>query len=381
MSQDFAAPAATAPAPAPAVTDAETATPHVGTRMLVEAFGTFFLVLAICGVALYGRFTNSSLTLAVALAGGIAVLAAIAAVGHISGGHFNPAVTLGAAIAGRTEWINVPLYWVSQLVGGIAAAFVLWATLPSGALPILAQLGAVDPDTTKAKFFAGVANGYGDNSPLAAATSGAFSFDLTSALLIEVLATAVFVGVILGVTSKRANTKLAPIAIGLALASLIMVTAPFTNASLNPARSTAAAVFAGDWALSQLWLFWVAPLVGGAIAGLFALSFAPLKNDVVAAGETDALATEYEAAAVNNAPFGASEAVVAPTAPVAAEPVVAEPAVAEPAAPAPAPAEPVAAADDSVVDDTTVTRAPAADGSAEARSAEDGDETPEQPKA
>lgn len=281
MSQDTSAPDAVVVEEATVVVG-----PSLLARLGAEAFGTFFLVLSILGVALYGRFTGAGLVLPVALAGGIALLAAIAAVGHVSGGHFNPAVTLGAAIGGRTAWRDVLPYWLAQIVGGIIASLILFATLPSAALPILQQ-NAVIADATKQAFISGTANGFGEHSPLAASTGGAFSFEWFSAFLIEVVVTAIFVGVILGVTDKRSNSKLAPTAIGLSLAALLLIAAPFTNGSLNPARSIAAAIFSDSWALSQLWLFIVAPLVGAAIAALFyrAFAFAPVQDDLLAEDE------------------------------------------------------------------------------------------------
>lgn len=281
MSQDTSAPDAVVVEEATVVVG-----PSLLARLGAEAFGTFFLVLSILGVALYGRFTGAGLVLPVALAGGIALLAAIAAVGHVSGGHFNPAVTLGAAIGGRTAWRDVLPYWLAQIVGGIIASLILFATLPSAALPILQQ-NQVIADATKQAFISGTANGFGEHSPLAASTSGAFSFEWFSAFLIEVVVTAIFVGVILGVTDKRSNSKLAPTAIGLSLAALLLIAAPFTNGSLNPARSIAAAIFSDSWALSQLWLFIVAPLVGAAIAALFyrAFAFAPVQDDLLAEDE------------------------------------------------------------------------------------------------
>lgn len=246
--------------------------PGLVARLGAEAFGTFFLVLAGLGVALYSA-VNQSGTLAVALAFGIAVLGGAAAVGHVSGGHFNPAVTLGAAIGGRTAWRDVLPYWLAQLVGGAVAAAVVFITIPK-TLPALFQKS--DPR----ELFSGVANGFGTHSPLygtvQTATSGAQTseFTLTTALLVEVIVTAIFVGVILGVTDRRANKVQAPVAIGLALTVLILVAMPVTNASLNPARSTAAAIFSDSWAFQQLWVFWVAPLVGAALAGLVYRAFA-----------------------------------------------------------------------------------------------------------
>ena len=246
--------------------------PGLGARLGAEMFGTFFLVLAGLGVAIYSA-VNSSGALAVALAFGVAVLAGAAAVGHISGGHFNPAVTLGAAIGGRTSWRDVLPYWLAQLVGGAVAAAVVFITIPK-TLPALFQ------KTDVREFFSGVANGFGTHSPLYStvntATQGAQTseFTMTTALLVEVIVTAIFVGVILGVTDRRANKAHAPFAIGLALTILILVAMPVTNASLNPARSTAAAIFSDGWAFQQLWLFWVAPLIGAGLAGLVYRAFA-----------------------------------------------------------------------------------------------------------
>jgi aquaporin Z len=303
MSQDTSAPDAVVVEEATVVVG-----PSLLARLGAEAFGTFFLVLSILGVALYGRFTGAGLVLPVALAGGIALLAAIAAVGHVSGGHFNPAVTLGAAIGGRTAWRDVLPYWLAQIVGGIIASLILFATLPSAALPILQQ-NAVIADATKQAFISGTANGFGEHSPLAASTSGAFSFEWFSAFLIEVVVTAIFVGVILGVTDKRSNSKLAPTAIGLSLAALLLIAAPFTNGSLNPARSIAAAIFSDSWALSQLWLFIVAPLVGAAIAALFyrAFAFAPVQDDLLAEDEVFVVEEETD---VTGAPEAAATAAV-----------------------------------------------------------------------
>ncbi|MEK8225538.1 aquaporin [Oerskovia sp. M15] len=241
-----------------------------------------------------------------AFAGGIALLGGIAAVGHISGGHFNPAVTLGAAIGGRTAWADVLPYWLAQLVGATIASAVLFATIPSSALPILQQSGLI-ADATQQAFLSGTANGFGEHSPLAAATNGAFAFDVWAAIIIEVVATAIFVGVILGVTDKRSNSKLAPVAIGLTLTVLLLLAAPFTNASINPARSFAAAVFAGGWTWGQLWVFIVAPLAGAAIAALFyrAFAFTPVQDDLLA--EEEVVVVE-EAAVVSGATAGAATA-------------------------------------------------------------------------
>lgn len=244
--------------------------PSLVARLGAEAFGTFALVLVGVGIALYSSFSGVGGTLAVALGFGLAVLAGIIAVGHISGGHFNPAVTLGAAIGGRTSWKDVLPYWLAQLVGGILAAAILFITIPSK-LPALLDTSG---NATTKSFFSSVSNGYAAHSPLSKLSSGQVEFSLVIALLVEIVVTAVFVGVILGATDRRSANKQAPFAIGLVLAVLILVALPVTNASLNPARSTATAIFSESWALSQLWLFWVAPLVGAALAGLVYRAFA-----------------------------------------------------------------------------------------------------------
>jgi len=269
MSQDITARSGTAPVGVDAAPD----TPAHGlfARLAAEAFGTFVLVLGIVGTATFNAANNGQI-LPVALAGGILVMAAIAAVGGVSGGHFNPAVTLGLTLAGRATWRDLVPYWLAQLVGGTAAAAVMFSIIPSG-YPSL--VGAED----KAGVFAGTANGFGSHSPLAALTaqSGApAEFSLWSALLVEVVVTAVFVGVILAVTSKRSTITFAPAVIGLALGALIIVAWPITNASLNPARSFASAVLAGGWTWGQLWLFVVGPLLGAALAALFYRAFAPV---------------------------------------------------------------------------------------------------------
>lgn len=222
-----------------------------------EAFGTFVLVLAGLGVALWAGVTGIDL-LGVALAFGIAVMAGAAAVGHVSGGHFNPAVTLGAAIAGRIPWRSVVPYWFAQVIGGALAASILFI--------LTANLEALNG--VEKAYFSGTANGFADHSPIA--QQAGTGFDIFGALLIETVVTAVFVFVVLGATSERAPAPLAPIIIGFTLAAMILVAIPVTNGSVNPARSTAAALFSEAWALEQLWVFWVGPLVGAAIAGAVA---------------------------------------------------------------------------------------------------------------
>ena len=209
-----------------------------------EFIGTFTLVTAVCGAALFSA--PSAGLVAVAFAVGLSVLAMAFAVGHISGGHFNPAVTLGLVAGGRFEMSKAPAYIIAQVLGGAAAACVFYVIL-GGA-----------PAGGKWNSFTAISNLYG----------GANQFSLLAVLLIEVVITALFLMVIIGATSKRAPAGFAPIAIGLALTLFHLVAIPVSNASLNPARSTATAIFGGTEALSDLWLFWVAPIVGGVIGGI-----------------------------------------------------------------------------------------------------------------
>jgi aquaporin Z len=291
--------------------------PGLLARLGAEVFGTFFLVLAIIGVALY-TFVTQNTGFNVALAGGLALLAGIAAVGHVSGGHFNPAVTLGAAIGGRTAWRDVLPYWVAQVVGALLAGLVLLATIPSSLPALLGVEG-------KGGLFVTTANGYGPFSSLATASQGGTEFNLFQALLIETIATGIFVGVILGVTDKRTKVSYAPVAIGLALTTLLVVAIPITNGSLNPARSLASAAFAGDGELwKQQWVFWVAPLLGAAIAGLFyrAFAFSPTQDDLL--GEDTVIAEDGAYAPVERVAASAVPAGAATALAVEEEAVVAE---------------------------------------------------------
>lgn len=210
---------------------------------VAEFIGTFWLVLGGCGSAvLAAAFPEVGIgLLGVSLAFGLSVLTMAFAIGHISGCHLNPAVTLSLFASGRFPAAKIPGYMIAQVVGGIAAGGVLYMIASGG------------PDFNVADGFA--SNGYGEHSP------GGYS--LTSALITEIVMTLMFVLVILGATDQRAPTGLAPIAIGLALTLIHLISIPITNTSVNPARSTGVAVFVGDWATAQLWLFWVAPIFGG----------------------------------------------------------------------------------------------------------------------
>ncbi|MGO7089264.1 aquaporin Z [Rhizobium leguminosarum] len=215
--------------------------------LVAEFLGTFWLVFGGCGSAvLAAAYPELGIGfVGVAFAFGLTVLTMAYAVGGISGGHFNPAVSLGLTVAGRFPAARLVPYVVAQVVGAIAAAALLYL-IASG----------------KAGFELGgfAANGYGDHSP------GGYS--LLSALLIEVLLTVFFLIIILGSTSSRVPAGFAPLAIGLGLTLIHLVSIPVTNTSVNPARSTGQALFVGGWALQQLWLFWIAPLAGGALGGL-----------------------------------------------------------------------------------------------------------------
>ena len=263
--------------------------PSLLARLGAEAVGSFLLVLVGLGVALYAPLTGAG-ALGSALGIGLAVIGGTIAFGHISGGHFNPAVTIGAAISGRSPWREVLPYWLAQLVGAALAAAALFLTIPS-ALPALVSEGA---EASTRSFFGATANGFGAQSPLATLTSGSASFDLVPALLIEILGTALLVGVVLGATNRRTKLTLAPFAIGLTYTAVVLLASPITNGGLNPARSTAAALFSESSALSQLWLFWVAPLVGAALAALAYRAFAaaPVEDNLLE--DDDLLVTDDE---------------------------------------------------------------------------------------
>jgi aquaporin Z len=217
-------------------------------RSIAEAFGTFWLVFGGCGSAvLAAAFPDVGIGfVGVALAFGLTVVTMAYAVGHVSGGHFNPAVTLGLLAGGRVKAADVVPYVLAQLLGAVLAAAVLaYVAGGNGTDAIAGGLAA---------------NGFGEHSP------GHYSQGV--ALLTEFLMTFFFLIVILGVTDSRAPTQFAPLAIGLALTLIHLVSIPVTNTSVNPARSTGPALLVGGWALSQLWLFWVAPIAGALVAGV-----------------------------------------------------------------------------------------------------------------
>lgn len=217
-------------------------------RLVAEFFGTFWLVFGGCGSAIFAAaFPELVIGFSgVALAFGLTVLTMAYAAGGISGGHFNPAVSVGLLVAGRFDGKDLIPYVIAQLVGAVLAGAALYLIVSGKA------------DFTSVGGFA--SNGYGEASP------GGYS--MTSALITEVLLTFFFLLIILGSTSGRVPAGFAPIAIGLALTLIHLISIPVTNTSVNPARSTGVALFAEGPALAQLWLFWVAPIVGAAIAGV-----------------------------------------------------------------------------------------------------------------
>ncbi|RDE77949.1 aquaporin Z [Haemophilus parainfluenzae] len=216
-------------------------------KLFAEFFGTFWLVFGGCGSAIFAASVNLGIGyVGVAFAFGLTVLTMAYAVGHISGGHFNPAVTLGLVAGGRFSAKDALPYIISQVVGGLLAGAALY----------LIASGKAGFDVT-----AGFAsNGYGEHSPE--------GYSLEAVFVAEVLLTAFFLLIIMGSTHKNAAAGFAPIAIGLGLTLIHLISIPVSNTSVNPARSTAVAVFQGTWAIDQLWLFWVAPIIGGILGGI-----------------------------------------------------------------------------------------------------------------
>jgi len=214
-------------------------------KYIAELFGTFWLVLGGCGSAvLAAGFPEVGIgLLGVSLAFGLTVLTMAYAIGHISGCHLNPAVSIGLWVGGRFPANQLLPYIIAQVIGGLAAGGVLYV-IASGAAGFEVSAG-----------FA--ANGYGEHSP------GGYS--LLAALVAEIVMTMMFLLVIMGATDVRAPAGMAPIAIGLCLTLIHLITIPVTNTSVNPARSTGVGLYVGDWAVNQLWLFWLAPIVGAAI--------------------------------------------------------------------------------------------------------------------
>ncbi|PVX31807.1 MIP family channel proteins [Pasteurella langaaensis DSM 22999] len=228
-------------------------------KLFAEFFGTFWLVFGGCGSAvLAAAYPELGIGFAgVALAFGLTVLTMAYAVGHISGGHFNPAVTLGLVAGGRFQAKDAVSYIIAQVVGGIVGAAVLYAIAS----------GKAGFDAATSGF---ASNGFGEHSPN--------GYSLGAVVIAEILLTAFFLIIIHGATDKRAPAGFAPIAIGLGLTLIHLISIPVSNTSVNPARSTAVAIFQGGWALEQLWVFWVAPIIGGIIGGLIYRSLLETKD-------------------------------------------------------------------------------------------------------
>ncbi len=224
----------------------------ISKRAAAEFIGTFWLVLGGCGSAvLAAKYLDGSTQLGIGFVGvsfafGLTVLTMAYAIGHVSGCHLNPAVSIGLCVAKRFPAKELPHYIIAQVLGAIAGAGILYL-IASGKSGFSLSGGLAS-------------NGYGDHSP------GGYS--LAAALVIEVVMTFMFLLIILGSTDKRAPQGFAPIAIGLGLTLIHLISIPVTNTSVNPARSTGPAIFVGDLALMQLWLFWLAPIVGAALAGI-----------------------------------------------------------------------------------------------------------------
>ena len=217
-------------------------------KLAAEFIGTFWLVLGGCGAAvLAAGVPDGGIGYAgVALAFGLTVLTGAYAFGHISGAHFNPAVTFGLYVAGRFPAREVIPYWIVQVLGGLVGGFVLYVIA-----------GGVDGFDASAGF---AANGFGEHSPQ--------HYSMAAGAVCEIVMTFMFLMVILGATSYREPAGFAPLAIGLALTLIHLISIPVTNTSVNPARSMGVAFFQGDWAIAQLWFFWLMPLIGAGLAGL-----------------------------------------------------------------------------------------------------------------
>jgi len=227
-------------------------------KLVAEFIGTLWLVLGGCGSAvLAAGFPGLGIGfVGVAIAFGLTVLTMVYAIGHISGAHLNPAVSVGLWIGGRFDTKDLIPYIIAQVLGGIAGAAILYIIVTG---KVGAEIGSF------------AANGYGDHSP--------GGYGMLSALVSEIVMTFMFLMVILGATHSKAPKGFAGIAIGLALTLIHLISIPVTNTSVNPARSTSQALFVGDWALGQLWLFWVAPIIGAILAGLVYKYLSPEKEE------------------------------------------------------------------------------------------------------
>ncbi|SED95456.1 aquaporin Z [Arthrobacter alpinus] len=272
----------------------------LSTRVAIEGLGSFFIVFAGLGTALFNS-TGSAATIGFAY--GLAMVAAIVSFGHISNGFFNPAFSLGMAVVGRLKFSAMALYIVAQTIGAVLAS-VVWLSMmkvmPAGATPETPAL------------FGALANGFDAHSPS--------QVPMVGVLIVEVVAVAVLTAMVLGITSVRNKTTLGPVAIGVAFAVAVAITMPLSNGSLNPARATSVVFLAESWAAGQLWLFWLAPLVGAALAAAIYRSFVPsaaaaeLTDDAEASSGDTVGAVSSEAASSEDVVTGASagETVAAP---------------------------------------------------------------------
>lgn len=223
----------------------------LGTHIFMEALGSFFIVFVGLATALFSASTS-----AVAFGYGLAMVAALISFGNVSNGYFNPAFSLAMAVAGRIKWLSMVLYVVAQTIGAVLAAGVIY-----GLVTVIPASGGIS------KVFGTLASGFDTHSPL--------KVPMVGVMIVEIVAAAVLVAVVLGATHARNATTFAPFGIGLALAVSITIALPVGNSSLNPAASTAVVFFTESWAAGQLWLFWLAPLFGAALAAAIFRSFVP----------------------------------------------------------------------------------------------------------
>lgn len=276
----------------------------LSTRVAIEGLGSFFIVFAGLGTALFSSGGSGS---TVGFAYGLAMVAAIISFGHVTNGYFNPAFTLGMAVAGRLKFTAAGLYIVAQTVAAVLASAVwlaLMNVMPAGATPATPEL------------FGALANGFDSHSPS--------QVPMVGVLIVEIVAVAVLTGLLLGASSARNKTTLGPVAIGLAFAVAVAITMPVSNGSLNPARATSVVFLADSWVAGQLWLFWAAPLFGAALAAAIYRSFAPAQvaaaplMDDAGAPSANSAAVVSSAAAVTDASASDVEAAVAAPAPAVA---------------------------------------------------------------
>ena len=251
-------------------------------RSLAEAFGTFVLILGITGAAVFSFFNFQGQFLVIALVAGLSLFAAHSAVGHISGGHFNPAISFGSALAGRLSWKDMAAYMGAQIVGAVAAVALVWATTPQSVLQFFQV-------ADRSALFERTANGWGAGSGIALASNGVMEFGFLNVAVTEIVLVAVLVGAFFALTSRRSRVASPAGALGGLFAVMYLISWPVSNASVNPVRAFSTAVFSGSGEIwGQVWLFVVAPLLGAGLAALFALIFTPVTdNDLLDDGDLD----------------------------------------------------------------------------------------------